>query len=85
MFEFYIQFDHSNECINYLNYNTNLSPHIINKENAETEIISNDNNNKNDYIKNYSLDEFNDILKKYIIDYKNKSKPSIGNIIVKSK
>ena len=38
MFEFYIQMEHSNECINYLNYNDiNLSPHINNKKNAEAE------------------------------------------------
>lgn len=30
--------EHSNECINYLNYNDiNLSPHINNKKNAEAE------------------------------------------------
>lgn len=73
MFEFYLQNDHSKECIKFLNNNSNLSPNKNYKEYEVNKSLLKDNNIKEVDIKSYALGEFNDILKKYIIENKNKS------------
>ena len=72
LFEFYLQIEHTKECLNYMNNETNNNQNINDKENTKTNKLLNISNNATNDKHNYTLDEYNDILKKYILDNKNK-------------
>ena len=72
LFDYYLQLDHTKECLNYMNNETNNSQNINEQQNSKTNNVLNITNNANYDNHNYTLDEFNDILKKYILDNKNK-------------
>ena len=54
-----------------MNNETNNSQNINEQQNSKTNNVLNITNNANYDNHNYTLDEFNDILKKYILDNKN--------------